>query len=166
MEYCDFYSSPIGKLLIKVNGSKVVSLGFCDDQNLLNLKNVQQNEDSLIIRKVKRWLNCYFEGKNPAIDFEIEMICTEFQKEVYDIISKIPYGKVMTYKDVGDAIAKNRGIKKMSYRAVGGALSKNKIIIIIPCHRVIASNNKIGGFSCGLDKKEFLLSLENNHKHQ
>jgi len=73
---------------------------------------------------------------------------------------KIPYGKTIYYKDIAKEIAKKRNIKRMSARAVGSAVGRNPISIIIPCHRVIASNNSLAGFSGGIDRKIKLLELE------
>ncbi len=78
---------------------------------------------------------------------------TEFQKRVYNLLNKIPKGKVTTYK----AIAKKL---KSSPRAVGKALNKNPWPIKIPCHRVIKSNGKIGGYKLGIKNKIKLLKKE------
>ena len=71
----------------------------------------------------------------------------------------IPYGKTATYKDIATLIGNTN-----ASRAVGNANNKNPIAIIIPCHRVIGSNNKLTGYAGGLDKKEKLLNLEKNNK--
>ncbi len=81
------------------------------------------------------------------------MSLTEFQKKVYKIVKKIPKGKVTTYK----AIAKKLN---SSPRAVGKALNKNPFLIKIPCHRVVNSNGKVGGYKEGINKKISLLRKE------
>lgn len=81
---------------------------------------------------------------------------TPFQKRVWKAIQKIPYGKTLTYKE----LAKKVGSPN-AYRAVGSACGKNPLPIIIPCHRVVASNG-IGGFTGGLKLKKKLLKLEQN----
>ena len=68
--------------------------------------------------------------------------------------------KIITYKEIADTIAKRKNIKKMSAQAVGQALKHNPICIIIPCHRVIGSNNKLTGYNGGINNKIELLKLE------
>lgn len=80
---------------------------------------------------------------------------TEFQSKVYEACSKIPNGKVSTYKEIAKAI-KNPN----SVRAVGGALNKNPFAPKVPCHRVVSSNGKIGGFALGFKEKIKMLKEE------
>ncbi|MCM8766309.1 MAG: MGMT family protein [Candidatus Omnitrophica bacterium] len=80
---------------------------------------------------------------------------TEFQKKVYSVVKKIPCGEVRTYKWVAEKIG-----KPYAYRAVGQALKRNPYLGVIPCHRVIRSDGKLGGYSQGLKKKLFLLKKE------
>lgn len=80
---------------------------------------------------------------------------TEFQKKVYAVVKKIPKGQVRSYKWIAQQIGNPR-----AYRAVGQALKKNPYPGIIPCHRVIRSNGKLGGYSQGLKKKLSLLKKE------
>ena len=80
---------------------------------------------------------------------------THFQREVWDITRLIPYGETRSYGWVAEQIKKPRAV-----RAVGQALSKNPLPIIVPCHRVVTSNGKLGGFSGGVEMKKYLLSLE------
>ncbi len=81
---------------------------------------------------------------------------TEFQKLVWKELENIPYAKVVSYKDIAKKINNPKAV-----RAVGGANNKNPISIIVPCHRVVGSNGKLVGYGGGIDKKQFLLELEN-----
>lgn len=81
---------------------------------------------------------------------------TEFEKTVFQITQRIPKGKISTYGQIARIMG-----NKYYARAVGNALNKNPYQIIIPCHRVIKSNGKIGGFSSGTEKKIKLLKKEN-----
>lgn len=81
---------------------------------------------------------------------------TPFTRKVLKRVARIPYGRSMSYGDIAKAV----GIPKGA-RAVGGAVGRNPIPVVIPCHRVLAGNNRLGGFTGGLDKKIFLLKLEN-----
>ncbi len=78
-----------------------------------------------------------------------------FQEGVYNVVRKIPRGKVLTYKEV----AKMAGHPR-AWRAAGNALNKNPDLKTIPCHRVIKSNGQIGGYKHGIKKKTFLLKKE------
>ncbi|MBO5519883.1 MAG: MGMT family protein [Candidatus Methanomethylophilus sp.] len=83
---------------------------------------------------------------------------TEFQKRVWELISKIPYGSTCSYGDIAKKLAENNG--RMSAQAVGNAVGRNPIAVIIPCHRVIRSDGSIGGYAFGEDLKKSLLELE------
>ena len=85
------------------------------------------------------------------------MKTTNFRKSVWEILLTIPYGHTMTYGQI---------FSKFSARAVGGAVAHNAISIIIPCHRVIASNGKLTSYAGGIDRKIKLLEIEQSHnKH-
>ncbi len=116
------------------------------------------NENSFI-RDVYSQLKEYFVGKRKKFDIPIKFEGTEFQVKVWEQLCNIPYGETRSYGD----IAKNIGNTKAS-RAVGGANNKNPIMIVVPCHRVIGANGKMVGFACGIEVKEYLLSLEAKYK--
>jgi methylated-DNA-[protein]-cysteine S-methyltransferase len=77
-----------------------------------------------------------------------------FNQMVWDACKSIPFGRVSTYKEIGNAIGSK------GYRAIGNALNKNPHAPIVPCHRVVNSNGKIGGFAAGKEKKSQLLTKE------
>jgi|SRR3989338_3057735 len=81
---------------------------------------------------------------------------TQFQKKVYELCSKIPKGRVTTYKEIGKALGKDGNV----YRAIGQALNKNPFAPKVPCHRVVSSNGSIGGFAHGSKAKTRLLESE------
>lgn len=86
--------------------------------------------------------------------------------EVIEYIKKIPYGKVISYGDIANCIAKKKNIKRMSAQAVGGAVGRNPICIIIPCHRVMGTNNKITGYGGGINNKIKLLEKEGIYEYK
>ena len=116
-----------------------------------------------IFLETKKYLDIYFSGKIPDFTpkYKIDNL-TPFQKEVLSITKTIPFGKVLTYKNIADEIAHNRK-GKMSSQAVGGALHVNPICIIIPCHRVIGTNNKLIGYGGGINNKKELLIHEGSY---
>lgn len=98
----------------------------------------------------------YFEGRRQKFDFEIDFLeGTEFQRRVWRALYSIPYGQVRSYKWVAQTIGSGHG-----YRAVGAGCGANPVAIIVPCHRVVAHNGKLGGFGYGLEMKQRLLQLE------
>jgi O-6-methylguanine DNA methyltransferase len=91
-------------------------------------------------------------GEFPPLDWTGK---TEFQKHVWNAMLKIPFGRTKSYGEIAAAIGKPKAV-----RAVGGACGANPIPVLVPCHRVLAANNKIGGFSSGLGWKSSLLERE------
>ena len=150
---CDF---EIGELAICEENGKIVLVNVVKTEEDIEemAKNSIQKETSLI-KNTKQQLDEYFAGKRKKFDIPIKFNGTDFQVKVWKELLKIPYGETCSYLD----IAKRIGNPKAS-RAVGMANNKNKIIIIVPCHRVIGSNKKLVGYACGLDVKEKLLELE------
>jgi len=101
-------------------------------------------------------LKVYFSGHKVAFPDKLDLSrATHFQREVWELTRLIPYGETRSYAWVAEQIKKPQAV-----RAVGQALSKNPLPIVVPCHRVVASDGKLGGFSGGVEMKRHLLSLE------
>lgn len=100
----------------------------------------------------------YFAGKRKSFDLPIKMHGTIFQKQVWQELLRIPYGETLSYQDIAVAVGNPKAV-----RAVGQANNKNRIIILIPCHRIINKSGALGGFSCGANIKTFLLNLEKSN---
>lgn len=150
------YDFEIGKLAIFEENRKIVLVNVVKTKEDIEemAKNSIQKETSLI-KNTKQQLDEYFAGKRKKFDIPIKLDGTDFQIKVWKELLKIPYGETCSYLDIAKCI----GNPKAS-RAVGMANNKNKVIIIVPCHRVIGSNKKLVGYACGLDVKEKLLELE------
>ncbi len=156
------YASPIGDILLASQNKKLIGAWFEGQKYYLaNVSEEIMEKDDETLIQAEKWLDSYFNGKKPLInELDLDPIGTDFRKEVWEILCEIPYGKTISYKDIADRIAKKRGIEKMSAQAVGGAVGHNPISIIIPCHRVVASNGELTGYAAGIDKKKFLLKHE------
>ena len=156
MKYTYQVNSPLGKLTLASCGESLTGL-WIEEQKYFaaGVKSPVKDERLPIFNTVEAWLVQYFDGKNPEINFPVSPEGTAFRKEVWDILRKIPYGKVITYGDIANQI------NNPSARAVGGAVGHNPVSIIIPCHRVVGSNGSLTGFAGGLDAKTTLLKLEN-----
>ena len=126
-------------------------------------KNIHSYNKSIVehtgkIKILARNICSYFKGKNVRLNLPVDMkTMTEFEKKVYKQAMKISFGKVKSYK----WLAEKAGIPNGA-RAVGNALSKNPVPLIIPCHRVIKSDGRLGGFSApgGILIKRKMLSIE------
>jgi methylated-DNA-[protein]-cysteine S-methyltransferase len=140
------FHSPVGEITLSEDDGAIVSLdwGWARD-----------NQSTPLLRKAKAQLDRYFDGKVMDFDLPLNPSGTEFQKKVWRAMAKIPYGRTKTYGDLAKVL-------NSASRAVGGACGANHIPIIIPCHRVLAANGKLGGYSGdgGLDTKVALLKIE------
>lgn len=151
MKYIFFYDTKIGRIGIASNSDAVTNVYFSGE----NTPSGMELKETELIKKAGEEINEYFSGKRNNFDIPLEPEGTEFQKSVWDVLKKIPYGKTFTYKQVAEAVGNPKAC-----RAVGMANNKNPIPLFIPCHRVIGSNGKLVGFGGGLDIKEYLLNLE------
>ncbi|MCD8915536.1 methylated-DNA--[protein]-cysteine S-methyltransferase [Staphylococcus simulans] len=161
------YPSPIGLLTLMSEDDILTGVYYPGQINKENphYEKVQINEVP-VLQKTGRWLDAYFKGENPEIDFKYHASGTEFREQVWEELTRIPYGETVTYGSIAQKIAKLRGKTKMSAQAVGGAVGSNPISIIIPCHRVVGHNHKLTGYGGGLDNKRYLLQCEHHDLSQ
>lgn len=106
-------------------------------------------------------LNEYFNGERQRFDLKLNPQGTDFQKQVWDELLNIPFGKTVSYLDLSKKLGDVKAI-----RAVANANGKNPIWIIIPCHRVIGSDGSLTGYAGGLHRKQWLLEHESPYKQQ
>jgi len=125
-------------------------------------KLVRASSRRLLQNKILRWhrataagLKSSLAGRRPKNLPPLDLAGTEFQKRVWNALRKISTGRTKSYGEIAQAIGKPKAV-----RAVGGACGANPIPVLVPCHRVLAANGKIGGFSGGLDWKRKLLVRE------
>lgn len=144
------FETPIGPLRLVTEGERIIRLHPVEGE-LLEPSTSFQNE-------VVRQLQQYFEGLRQAFDFEVDLHGTEFQQQVWNETRRIDFGKKRTYGELARAIG-----KPQAARAVGRAMGQNPILILVPCHRVVAFGGQLGGFSGGgVENKKTLLSLESS----
>ena len=159
--YICFYDSPLGRMFLTCDLEGITSVGFENQRfSYSDTSSEYEESDTPLLKEGRRWLDIYFAGKEAEFTPPLHLIGTAFQKEVWQILLKIPYGSVMTYGEIANEIAEKRGLDKMSSRAVGGAVGHNPISIIVPCHRVIGSCGNITGYGGGIERKIRLLLLE------
>jgi methylated-DNA-[protein]-cysteine S-methyltransferase len=107
------------------------------------------------VAKAARQLDEYFAGTRRTFSLDFELDGTEFQRRVWLALAEIPYGETVSYGELARAVGHPN-----AYRAVGSANGANPLAIILPCHRVIASDGSLGGYGGGLPTKQRLLDLE------
>ena len=162
MHYTTFYESPIGRMLLAADDTGLTGLWFEGQKYFARCLDRETEEKELpVFAEAKRWLDIYFSGKEPDFTPPLHFTGTDFQKEVWEILCAIPYGQTMTYGAIADQLAKKRGLSRMSAQAVGGAVGHNNLSIIVPCHRVVGSDGSLTGYAGGIERKTFLLNLEN-----
>ena len=150
--YWDTLESPLGKLSPVVDGKgQVITLSISGQK-----PEGKQNKKRCL--EVVKQLAQYFSGHRKIFELRLNPQGTVFQRRVWQALTEIPYGEVCGYGDLAQCMGKPRAA-----RAVGQANGANPIPIIIPCHRVIAGDGSIGGYTGGLTTKKFLLALERRH---
>lgn len=155
----NYMKSPIGAISITCNKKYLTGIKFVAAKATKpNLAEQALPLHSLASLAATSQLREYFKDKRKKFSIKIDLkkiSATNFQRKVWSGLLKIPFGKTVTYKELAKMIGRPRAV-----RAVGNACGKNPIPIIIPCHRVVTSNGKLGGFSSGLWRKKKLLALE------
>jgi methylated-DNA-[protein]-cysteine S-methyltransferase len=158
----DEMGSPVGKLTIITSAKGLHAILWDNDRaNDVTsgiIDKLPQSKNDQTIVKTKRQLAEYFQGKRKVFDLPLVIDGTDFQVQAWQQLLKIPYGKTVAYGEQ----AEKMGDKKKA-RAVGMANGLNPISIVIPCHRVIGANGQLTGFGGGLDKKAYLLKLEQTY---
>ncbi len=132
---------------VEDNGTAVTAVYMCEK--------MQSGEMSALTEKALLQLGEYFGGKRKRFDLPLELHGTEFQKKVWNALCGIPYGETRSYKEIARIIGNPKAV-----RAVGGANNRNKLMIVVPCHRVIGANGSLTGYASGTDVKKKLLDLE------
>ncbi len=136
-------NSPLGPIYLTVNDGALISLGY----------SAQQSDDGT--DEAGGQLQEYFSGNRVNFDLRVRPEGTLFQKQVWEEMQKIPFGETVTYAELAKRVGRPE-----AWRAVANACGKNPIVIVIPCHRVVGSYGKLGGYSGGIDKKQWLLQHE------
>ena len=161
MQYIMRYNSPLGEMLLACDEEGLTGAWFAGQKYFAAGldENAAESEHEHLLT-ASRWLDVYFSGRDPGRPPKLHIPASAFRTAVWEELLKIPYGQTRTYGEIADMIARRMGKEKMSAQAVGGAVGHNPISVIIPCHRVLASDGSLTGYAGGLDKKLALLRLE------
>lgn len=157
------FETPLGTMIACADENGICMLEFSDRKALpTELKEISKHFNANIIqgenphfKTLESELAEYFEGKRKEFTVPLSLVGTEFQKSVWEVLRKIPYGTTRSYLEQAETLGNPQAV-----RAVANANGLNKISIIIPCHRVIGKNGKLTGYGGGIWRKQKLLELE------
>ena len=160
MHFCH-YPSPLGKLLIGESGNAIVYCQWEDsvDERFIATWEEDKERQNALLTLACRQMSEYFAGKRKAFDLPIRLNGTPFQQIVWKGLQQIPYGEILSYAGLARQIGREKAA-----RAVGNANNHNPLMIIIPCHRVVASNGEISGYAGGIVRKAWLLEKEKGNE--
>lgn len=156
-------SSPVGLLFLARSERGLRHLEFMDRKSIKRLIARHADPESgdtweaslLTLKPIVDQLEAYFCGALTDFTIPLDPVGTDFQRQVWKALLKIPYGETRSYGDVARAIDQPR-----SARAVGLANNQNPIAIVVPCHRVIGANGSLTGYGGGMQRKRWLLQHE------
>lgn len=157
------YHSPLGEITLAADEHYLTGLWFVGQKYYAaNHALPCVAEDRLpVFTQIRDWLDAYFSGLAPLPnDLPLQPRGSEFRLAVWRRLCQIPYGECVTYGTVARDVTTVMGKPGMSAQATGGAVGHNPISLIIPCHRVIGSNNSLTGYAGGIARKMQLLKLE------
>ncbi len=163
----DWVTSPVGPLVLGATADGLCLLEFSDRRMLeTQFGALARRFGAALAPGRNRWIEAartqlseYFRGERRAFDLPLIIRGTPFQERVWRALLSIPYGETASYRDVATRV----GAPKAT-RAVGTANGRNRIAIVIPCHRVVNADGKLGGYGGGLWRKQYLLDLERGHR--
>jgi O-6-methylguanine DNA methyltransferase len=154
MTYYTFKETPAGALLLVGEGKVINGIYWKVFKRAPKVAADWIENKKMFTRPLKQ-IDEYFAGKRTVFDFDFVADGTNFQKKVWKELSRIPFGASVSYKTIAKKIGKPKAV-----RAVGTAIGSNPMSIVVPCHRVLTSAGKLGGFAGGLKSKEVLLKKE------
>ncbi len=144
-----YYNSPIGSLKIIASENAVDQIQFLTRNFPSSIPKTNYG------KKIKQELDQYFKGSRSKFTLKFKAEGTQFQKDVWNAMKKVKYSKTVSYQDIAKMVHRPKAV-----RAVGTACGRNPLPIVIPCHRIITSDGKLGGYGGGIKKKEWLLNHE------
>ena len=185
MDYLYRYNSSLGQITLACDGSALIGLWFNNQKHFgstlgseitdlefarrVLLRENEPDEVRDVFAQTSEWLDRYFDGRKPGFTPPIRLIGTHFQQAVWRALMTIPYGETRSYSQLASLITLRRKLgtdhtketgSRTSPRAVGMAVGRNPISIIIPCHRIVGSDESLTGYAGGVDRKIRLLALE------
>lgn len=150
--YTAYYASPLGQLKIVCTDEHVREAIFMNDAV------ESPNDEAPLLAQCIQQLDEYFSGNRRVFELPLQQAGTDFQQKVWQLLLQIPFGKTLSY----NTLSKQYGDVK-AIRAVASANGKNNLAIVVPCHRVVGTNQSLTGYAGGLWRKKWLLEHEAKH---
>ena len=164
--FIQYYKTTIGEVIVGSYENKICLLDYryrkmrpqVDKRIQTTLNAVYFEKEIPVLRLARLQIKAYLRGSRTKFSLPTKMVGTPFQLSVWKALKTIPYGTTISYLELAKLIGDNKAV-----RAVAAANGANAIALMIPCHRVIGSNNKLVGYAGGLAVKKRLLKLEMSH---
>ena len=156
------FISPLGWVLLATTERGLGFVGLGDVENTLAMDLAAMFPQAALQREaralvaIEMALRAYLAGNGPCAPLPLDAPGTRFQQQVWAALTTIPYGETRNYGQIAAQLGLGRG----AARAVGAACKANPVALVIPCHRVIGSDGQLHGFRAGLERKRWLLALE------
>lgn len=150
--------SPVGPLTLVDEDGALAGL-YMHGQRHLPASAPFGPRDDRVLAEARAQLDAYFAGTLQEFALPLATTGTPFQQQVWAALREVPYGSTCTYSDLAAAVGRPRAV-----RAVGAANGRNPVCLVVPCHRVVGSGGSLTGYAGGLERKAFLLALEQGRR--
>ncbi len=157
--FTTYYQSPVGLLQIAGTDQFISEVKFIDEPEKITIKTESTALPPMAIQAVEQLIE-YFHGQRRFFELPISQEGTAFQQKVWSELMNIPFGKTISYLELSRRLG-----DPLVIRAAAAANGRNNVAIIVPCHRVIGSNNQLVGYAAGLPRNKWLLQHENKIAH-
>jgi methylated-DNA-[protein]-cysteine S-methyltransferase len=154
IHYCE-HASPLGKLLLAATERGLCGLYFEEHKYFKGSAGWRRDDNHPHLRNAARQLDDYFAGRRTSFDIALDTTGTAFQRAVWAELQMLPFGRTISYREIAQRIANPKAI-----RAAGSAIGRNPVSIIVPCHRVVGTSGSLSGYAGGIERKRYLLKLE------
>ncbi|SNS35667.1 methylated-DNA-[protein]-cysteine S-methyltransferase [Belliella buryatensis] len=144
--------TPLGNVKAEAFDGYLISLKFTEEP-------VTDTFLDGVLMDVRIQLGLYFQGKQKTFDVPVALGGTDFQRQVWLEVNKVPFGQTKTYEQIAFGLGKPNAV-----RAVGTAIGANPILVMLPCHRIVGKHGQLTGYAGGIWRKSELLDLENKDK--
>jgi methylated-DNA-[protein]-cysteine S-methyltransferase len=149
------HESPLGKLILAASEQGLCGLYFDEHRHFKGPDGWVASDTHPYLQQAAGQLDEYFAGRRQRFDLPLDLSGTPFQLKVWKQLSEVQYGRTASYLSHAEASGAAHAV-----RAVGTAIGRNPVCIIVPCHRIVASNGSLAGYAGGLERKRILLALE------
>lgn len=149
------FATVLGQTIVAGDEQGLAGVWFQDQRHFSGIEATWIHQETELLRAAKQQLLAYFAGELQQFDLPLAPKGTAFQERVWQALQGIDYGVTCSYGDIANQLNQAKAVQ-----AVGAAVGKNPLSIIIPCHRVLGSQQQLTGYAGGLDRKRWLLNLE------